>query len=385
MRKGLGILALVAACKQAPQFTPPPPEVSFVTVAPTTVEQVYEFSGEVEASKSVQVRSQVGGVIVARPFREGQAVAAGQVLYRIDPTNYDADWRAAQGRLAEAEARLANATARLNRLTALVRDNAISKQDYDNAVAEARQAEAGVEAARGAADRARKALNEAAVRAEIAGRVGEARLEVGARVRGPEDVLTTIDVLNPIYVAFRPSSQQLLAWRRDARANRLLQMGSGLRIEAILPDGKPAPTVGRLGFIDPVLDPATGTQQLRAVFSNPEHLLLPGQFVRVRLLGITRDSAIVVPQRAVIQGMGRQSVYVIAAGDTVKAHDVVATGWEGNQWLIERGLAPGDRVVVEGIQKIGPGMVVRPVPAGGGGAAATGAPNPAPAGGTPRP
>jgi membrane fusion protein (multidrug efflux system) len=381
MRNVVLVVALgsMVACNKAPQFTPPPPEVGFVTVAPSRVDQVFEFSGEVEASKSVQVRSQVGGVIVERPFREGQAVQAGQVLYRIDPTNYDADWRAAQGRLAEAEARQANAASRLQRLTALVRDNAISKQDYDNAVAEARQAEAGVEAARGALDRARKALNDATVRAEIAGRVGEARLEVGARVRGPEDVLTSIDVLDPVYVSFRPSSQQLLAWRRDPETNRMLQAGSPLRIEAILPDGQPAPTQGRLGFVDPVLDPATGTQQLRAVFPNPGHLLLPGQFVRVRLHGIVRDSAVLVPQRAVIQGMGRQSVYVVAAGDTVKVHDVVATGWEGNQWLIEQGLAPGDRVIVEGVQKIGPGMKVRPIPASDSTARA-----PAP-GGAPRP
>ena len=375
MRRGvLVVIGLVAGCKQAPQFTMPPPEVAVITVAPKRVDQVFEFSGEVEASRSVQVRSQVGGVIVARPFREGQAVRAGQVLYRIDPTAYDADWRAAQGRLAEAEARQANAAARLTRMTALVRDNAISKQDYDNAVAEARQAEAGVEAARGAFDRARKALNDATVRAEISGRVGATGLEVGARVRGPEDVLTTVDVLDPVYVIFRPSSQQLLAWRRSPATNRLLQPGSALRIEAILPDGRPAPTVGRLGFVDPVLDPATGTQQLRAVFPNPERLLLPGQFVRIRLHGITRDSAIVVPQRAVIQGMGRQSVYVVEAGDTVKVHDVTATSWEGSEWVIESGLAPGDRVVVEGLQKIGPGMVVRPVPLGQAAAAPGGPP-----------
>lgn len=364
MRNGvLAMLGLVLACKSPPQFTPPPPEVAFITVAPKNIEQVFEFSGEVQASKSVQVRSQVGGVIVERPFREGQAVRAGQVLYRIDPTNYDADLRGAQGRLAEAEARKANAASRLQRLTALVRDNAISKQDYDNAVAESRAADAAVESARGALDRFQKAFNDASVRAEISGRVGEAKLELGARVRGPEDVLTTIDVLDPVYVAFRPSSQQLLAWRRDPAINRLLQPGSALKIEAILPDGRPAPQQGKLGFIDPVLDPATGTQELRATLPNPDHLLLPGQFVRVRLHGITRDSAILIPQRAVLQAMGRQSVYLVGPGDTIKVHDVTATSWQGNEWLIEQGLSPGDRVVVEGVQKAFPGTKVRPVPA----------------------
>lgn len=358
----LGVLGIALACKPAPQFTPPPPEVAFITVAPKSIEQVFEFSGEVEASKSVQVRSQVGGVIVERPFREGQAVQAGQVLYRIDPTNYDADLRGAQGRLAEAEARKANAASRLQRLTALVRDNAISKQDYDNAVAESRAADAAVESARGALDRSRKAFNDASVKAEISGRVGETHLELGARVRGPEDVLTTIDVLDPVYLAFRPSGQQLLAWRRNPAINRLLQPGSALKIEAILPDGRPAPQQGKLGFIDPVMDPATGTQEFRAVLPNPDRLLLPGQFVRVRLLGITRDSAILIPQRAVLQAMGRQSVYVVGPGDTLKVHDVTATSWQGHEWLIEQGLSPGDRVVVEGVQKAFPGTKVRPVP-----------------------
>jgi len=349
----------VLACREPPRGAPPAPEVGFVTVEARRVDQVFEFSGEIEASRRVEVRSQVGGVITSRPFGEGQAVRSGQILFRIDSVLYEADWRAARGRVAEAEARHANAAATLERFAALVRDNAVSRQDYDNAVAEARQAEAAVESTRGAADRARKALSDASVRAEIAGRVGKARLEVGARVRGPEDVLTTIDVLDSVYAGFRPSGQQLIGWWRDPRIARLLVPGGPLRVEVILPDGQPAPQPGRLQFIDPVLDPATGTQFFRAVIPNPGGLLVPGQFVRVKLLGIARDSAILVPQRAVLQGMGRQSVYVVVPGDTVKPRDVVATVWEGGSWVIEQGLAPGDRVVVDGVQKVGPGMKVR--------------------------
>jgi membrane fusion protein (multidrug efflux system) len=129
--------------------------------------------------------------------------------------------------------------------------------------------------------------------------------------------------------------------------------------------------VGRIGFVDPVLDPATGTQAFRVEFPNPQRWLLPGQFVRVRLLGLTRDSAIVIPQRAVLQAMGRQTVYVIAAGDTVRPRDVVASAWTGDQWMIERGLTPGDRVVVDGVQKVFPGMKVLPVPARDGTAASS--------------
>jgi membrane fusion protein (multidrug efflux system) len=327
------------------------------------------------------VRSQVNGVIVARPFSEGQAVRAGQVLYRIDPTAYDADWRAAKARLAEAEAHQANMEQNLGRLTALLRDNAISRQEYDNAVAQAKQSQAAVEEARGIVDRAKKNLDDTAVRAELSGRVGKALLEVGARVRGSEDVLTTIGVLDPIYVTFRPSGQQLLAWRRDPQTSRLIQPGGPLRVQAILPDGSPLPIDGKIGFIDPVLDPATGTQAFRAQFPNPQLFLLPGQFVRVRLLGFVRDSAIVIPQRAVLQAMGKQSVFLVTAGDTVKVRDVVATAWQGSNWLIEQGLTAGDRVIVEGVQKIGPGMKVHPTPfaadsSGKAGAQAPGTPRP---------
>jgi membrane fusion protein (multidrug efflux system) len=363
--RSMALLMLVAlGCKKAPpQGAPPPPEVAVVQVVPRQVDQVFEFSGNVEARKSVEVRAQVNGVIVKRPFTEGQAVQAGQVLYQIDPTAYDADWRAARARLADAEAHQANTEQTLARFAALLRDNAISKQEHDNAVAQAKQAQAGVEESRGVVDRAKKNLDDTMVRAELSGRVGKAMLEVGARVRGSEDVLTTIDVLDPIYVSFRPSGQQVVAWRRDPHSSRLIQPGGGLKVEVMFPDGSSVPGAGRIGFVDPVLDPATGTQQFRAEFPNAQRLLLPGQFVRVRLIGMTRDSAIVVPQRAVLQAMGRQTVYVIAPGDTVRPREVVASSWAGDQWMIDQGLAPGDRVVVDGIQKVFPGMKVRPVAA----------------------
>ena len=361
----------VLGCSKPQAFAPPPSEVAVIEVSPRRIEQVYEFAGNVEASRSVEVRAQVGGVIKSRPFHEGQTVKAGDVLYRLDQTAYEADWRAARARLMEAEARAANARQTLARYAALLKDNAVSRQDYDNAASQAQQADAAVEEVRGIADRAKKNFDDTIVRAELAGRVGKALLEVGARVRGPEDVLTTIDVLDPIYVTFRPSAQQQLAWRRDPRTNRLLRPGSPLTFEAILPDGAPAPGIGRLDFIDPVVDPATGTQLLRAQFTNRDRLLTPGQFVRIRMLGLVRDSAIVIPQRAVMLQMGRQTVYLVV-GDSVLARDVVASSWTGDRWLIEQGLAPGDRVIVDGIQKVGPGAKVKTVPAAD--SAATGTP-----------
>lgn len=354
------MLVLSACGKNTPPPPPPAAEVTVVTVTPRQVADQVELAGEVHAYRTVQVRAQVSGVIVARPFREGAQVGANDVLYRIDPTTYDADYRAAQAQAADAEAQLANAETNAGRLRPLLADNAVSKQDVDNAESSAKQARAAVDAAHAAVDRARKSLSETVVRAEIAGRVGRAVLDVGTRVTGPADVLTTLDVLDPVYVSFRPSAQQQLAWRRQPDTRRAIAPGGSARVEVSFSDGTAFPTTGRIGYVDPVVDQATGTQEYRAEFANPNHILLPGQFVRVRLQGLVRDSALVVPQRAVQQQLGRQSVYVVGKGDTVAAREVKAAGWTGGDWLIESGLQPGERVVVDGVQKIGPGSVVHP-------------------------
>jgi membrane fusion protein (multidrug efflux system) len=358
----LAAVLLLSACrKETPPPQPPAPEVTVVTVEPRRVADQVELVGDVQAYRTVQVRAQVSGVIVERPFQEGSQVRANDVLYRIDPVTYEADYQAAQAQAADAEARLGNAESNATRLRPLLADNAVSRQDVDNAESAVKQARAAVDAAHAAVDRARKSFTETVVRAEIAGRVGRAQLDVGTRVTGPSDVLTTIDVLDPIYVSFRPSAQQQLVWRRDPETRRAVSSGGSARVQISFTDGTAFPTLGRIGYVDPVVDPATGTQEYRAEFANPDHILLPGQFVRVQLLGLVRDSALVVPQRAVQQQLGRQSVYVVGKGDTVAAREVKGAGWSGDGWLIESGLKPGDRVVVDGIQKIGPGSVVRPV------------------------
>lgn len=360
-----------ATCSKPAPPVFPPTEVAYVPVVPRTVAQDFEFVGAVAASRSVQVRAQVEGVITARPFTEGAMVRAGEVLYRIDPTSYDAAYRGARARLAEAEARFANAERNEARLKPLLADNAVALQDVDNAEAELAQAKAAVEDARAAVDQSKKNLDDTTVRAEIGGRVGRAMLELGSRVTGSGDVLTTIDVLDPIYVTFEPAAQQLLAWKRDPAAARLVAAGSPLKVKVTLPDGIELPRAGRLSYIDPVLDAETGTQQFRAEFSNADHLLVPGQFVRAHLTGLERKDALVIPQRAVLQQMGRQLVYVVAPGDTVQTREVKATAWSGDQWLIESGLAAGDRVIVDGLQKVGPGRVVHPVALADSGKSAT--------------
>ena len=356
-------LALFGAlsCHKSPPPAFPPAEVSVIQTTARTVPQDYEYVGNVAASKSIAVRAQVSGVILDRAFVEGSQVQAGQVLYRIDQTIYEANWRGAKARVAEAEARLANAERNIDRLRPLLADNAVAKQDVDNAEAELLQSKAAVEDARAAVDQAKKNLDDTVVRAELSGKVGRELIERGSRVTGPGDVLTTIDVVDPIYVTFEPSAQQLLSWKRDPISARLVVAGGPLTVKAVLPDGSELPRAGKLAFIDPVLNQQTGTQQFRAQFDNPDHLLVPGQFVRAHLVGLQHKDAILVPQRAVLQQMGRQVVYVVVAGDTVRAREVRATSWTGNQWLIEAGLQAGDRVVVDGVQKTGPGRVVRPV------------------------
>jgi membrane fusion protein (multidrug efflux system) len=319
-----------------------------VTVQPQSVPVTYEFSAQVVPYRRIDVRSRVEGIILERPFEEGQIVKPGQVLYRIDPLRYDAAYQSAQ-------ARFENAKQRLDRLKPLLSAHAVAELDVQ-------QAQSEYEAARAALAQAQKDSSETLVRAEIEGRTGRTRLEVGARVTGPADILTTIDRLNPVYVSFRPSSQQLLQWSSDPRSRALIRAGSPLSIEALLPDGTVVPQRGRLNFVAPALDDLTGTQEFRAVFQNEDRRLVPGEIVRARLVGFTRDKALAVPIRAVQTALGRQYVYVVGSGDTVRAHDIDAGPWSGNQWIVDSGLVAGDRVIVDGIQKVAPGRTVRAVP-----------------------
>ena len=356
-RRLLPILAVLIAplaasgCNKsaATPSAPPPPEVGVVTVSARALPLSYEFVGEVEPIKRVEVRARVDGVIESRPFIEGSFVKAGQVLYTLERVRSDAAYRSAS-------ARVANARRTLARLEPLLAKNAVAQQEVDNARTESESAEA-------ALDEARKDRNDAIVRSEISGRVGRTLLEVGARVTGPGDLLTTVEQLDPVYVAFRPSSQDLLRWRSDTAAARLIRPGSALKVHVVLPDGTELPRAGRLDYVSPSLDPATGTQEFRATFTNRDLLLVSGQFVRARLEGFTRENALALPQRAVQQSLGRQFVLVVSKGDTVRSQDVTPGPLSGERWIIEKGIAPGDRVIVDGVQKAMPGGVVHPVAA----------------------
>ncbi len=347
-------------------FVMPPAQVGVVTATPHAVPTPYEFVGQVEPYRRVEVRSRVEGVIEARPFTEGALVKRGDLLYRLDTVRYAAAYH---GALATYD----NATRSLARLQALLPRHAVAQQDVDNA-------RTAVDAAKAALDQAQKDLNDTEIRAELDGRVGRTQLQVGARVSGSSDLLTTIDQLDPVYVSFRPSSEQVMAWHASAADRALVQPGGNLAIRVERSDGSLLPVVGRLDFVSPGLDSATGTQEFRAKFANASGVLVPGEFVHVQVEGFVRPAAITIPQRAVQQGLGRQFVYVVGAGDSVSARDVTPGPWTGHEWVVDSGLVAGDRVIVDGVQKVGPGMVVKPAAAadsnGAHAAAAAGAAGP---------
>ncbi len=354
----LGLALGLAACgdKGAPQL--PPPNVTVVTTAPQDIPASIELVGQGAASKFIEVRSQLNGVIIERPYAEGSDVAKGTLLFRLDPTTYEATYRSTQAAADNARARLDNAQRTLKRLTPLLAEGAVSQKDVDDATTELQQAQAALAEAQGNADRAKKDFDDTFIRAEIPGRAGRAALPLGARVTGPADILTDLQQIDPIYVYFSPSDLELLRLRRERAEGKLIFPKGKLQVEVRLSDGTPLPSKGQLDFADLSLDSRTGTQQYRAEFRNPDRTLLPGQFVRVRLLGLTRRGAILVPQRAVLQGLGGAFVYVATEGDTARARTVKATTWEGGGWVIDSGLTAGERVVVDGTQRVIPGQPV---------------------------
>ena len=353
------LLVGIAACHKAAPAGPPPPEVTVLTVEPQTVPAKFEWVAEAAASKSVEVRAQVSGVIVARPYVEGTDVKKGTVLFRIDPRTYEANYESARARLAQAKATLANNARNLARLEPLLAERAVAQKDVDDARTAVEEAQAAVLDAQAAVRAAKKNYDDTFVRAEIDGRARRALMELGALVSGPSDLLTTVEQVDPVYVLFNPSEQQVLTWRRDLASKRLILSPGLYQVQATFADGSVFAYKGNVNFVDIALQPSTGALQLRAAFPNPQHNLLPGQFVRAQLLGAKRTGAILVPQRAVQQGLNGPFVYVLGEGDKVEARDVVASDWTGTQWLIESGLKAGDRVIVDGGQKVTPGQPVR--------------------------
>ena len=352
---------LLAGCGAEAPPAPPPPEVEIVTIKTQPVTNVIELPGRVQATRTAEVRARVDGIVQRRLFEEGTDVRAGQALFAIDPRELRANLNAVQATLARAQANAANAQQDVNRYRPLLVDQAISKQEYDAAVARLRTAEADVAQARAQVESARLSLGYTTVTAPISGRAGRAQVTEGALVSAAGGtLLTTIEQINPIYVNFSQSSSDLMAIRRDITSGRLDVPGlSRLPVQLQLEDGTSYGLAGHIDFLDLAIDEATGTAALRAEFPNPGRLLLPGQFVRARIQAGTRADGIMVPQRAVTVGPQGGTVMVVGAKEIVEARPVRLGTLQGSNWIVLDGLKPGERVVVSGIQKIQPGQPVR--------------------------
>ena len=323
-----------------------------------------ELSGRTTAFETSEVRPQVSGVIRARHFVEGSLVRQGETLYEIDPSLYRAAAAQAAANVANAQASRAAAEARAARYKPLAEIEAVSKQDYTDAVATARQAAAQVAQNQAALQTARINLRFTRVPAPISGRIGRSLVTTGALVTsGQAQALTTIERLDPIYVDIQQSSADLLALRRELSSGGVARASSEVRLT--LEDGSPYAYAGRLEFSEAIVDPETGSVTLRARFPNPQGLLLPGMFVRATLTQAVAPNAILVPQAAVSRNPnGEATVMLIGPGNRATQRAVKADRTVGDKWLVTAGLAPGERVITEGLDNIKPDQPVRPTPAG---------------------
>lgn len=357
------VLVLLAACSDAQQAAPPPTEVGFVTVQAQPVPITAELAGRLTAQTVSEVRPQVNGLIRRRLFEEGAWVRAGQPLYEIDSRLYQATRNEASAQLESARAQLANAEARAARYAGLTELDAVAGQDIDDAAATARQARASVAQAQAAVRTADINLGFTRVTAPISGRIGRSNFTQGALVTANQaDPLATIQALDPMYVDITESSARILEIRQALSSGGLTAASASVTL--ILEDGTEYPQAGTVAFTEPVVDQATGAVTIRARIPNPNGLLLPGMFVRVRIEEGVVPNGLLVPQQGVSRAAGGQaSALVLTADNKVEQRNVVAERAIGDQWLVTSGLRAGDRVIVEGTAKVRAGATVRPVQA----------------------
>ncbi|GGD57399.1 efflux RND transporter periplasmic adaptor subunit [Caballeronia grimmiae] len=358
---------LLAACGQK-QSAPPPqtPEVGVVTVQPTAVPVTAELPGRTSAYLVAQVRARVDGVVLRREFTEGSIVKAGQRLYKIDPAPYIAQLNNAKASLAKAQANLASTTAQANRYKVLVAANAVSKQDYDNAVASQGQAAADVAAGKAAVDAAQINLGYTDVVSPVTGQVGISQVTPGAYVQASQaTLLATVQQLDPTYVDLTQSSLDGLKLRRQIQEGRLTTSGpNAAKVSLVLEDGRIYSEKGKLQFTDVTVDPTTGSVTVRAIFQNKDRVLLPGMFVRGRIEEGVNPSALVVPQIGITHDQkGTPTALVVGDDNKVMLRQLVTSGTYGQNWVVESGLKAGDRVIVQGVDKVRPGAEVKVVPA----------------------
>ncbi len=376
-KAGMVVIGILAGCLMAagcgkkgpagPQGPGMQPEVGVVVIQPQRVALTTELPGRTSAYLIAEVRPQVGGIIQKRLFEEGADVKAGEVLYQIDPASYLAAYNSAKASLARSEANLNPARLKAGRYEELVKINAVSRQDYDDANAALKQAEADVEAGKAAVETARINLDYTKVTAPISGRIGRSSVTNGALVTANQSAaLATVQQLSPIYVDVTQSSAELLHLKRSLASGLLKSNGAGqAKVKLLLEDGSAYPLPGTLAFSEVTVDQSTGSVTLRAIFPNPKQTLLPGMFVRAVVEEGVNEHAILVPQRGVSRDQGgNATVMVVGSEEKVEPRGIKVLRTVGENWLVSEGLKAGDRVILEGLQKARPGTPVKAVPFG---------------------
>ncbi|EFT2089264.1 multidrug efflux RND transporter periplasmic adaptor subunit AcrA [Salmonella enterica] len=357
-----GSLALTGCDdKQDQQGGQQMPEVGVVTLKTEPLQITTELPGRTVAYRIAEVRPQVSGIILKRNFVEGSDIEAGVSLYQIDPATYQATYDSAKGDLAKAQAAANIAELTVKRYQKLLGTQYISKQEYDQALADAQQATAAVVAAKAAVETARINLAYTKVTSPISGRIGKSSVTEGALVQnGQASALATVQQLDPIYVDVTQSSNDFLRLKQELANGSLKQENGKAKVDLVTSDSIKFPQSGTLEFSDVTVDQTTGSITLRAIFPNPDHTLLPGMFVRARLQEGTKPTALLVPQQGVTRTpRGDATVLVVGADNKVETRQIVASQAIGDKWLVTDGLKAGDRVVVSGLQKVRPGAQVK--------------------------
>jgi membrane fusion protein (multidrug efflux system) len=351
-------------CDKPKQAAAPLPEVAAVTIQPEHIVLTTELPGRTSAYRIAEIRPQVNGIVLKRLFREGTDVLEGQELYLIDPAPFQAAVDSAKAALAKSEANLPAIRSRAERYRGLLAEKAVSQQDYDDREAALKQAEADIEYWKAALETARINLKYTRVTAPISGRIGKSNITDGALVTAYQQLpLSTIQQIDPIYVDLPQSTTELLRLKSHLEEGRLNVNGKSQRkVLLFLKDGAEYPMTGTLQFRDVTVDPSTASVILRIVFPNPEGLLLPGMFVRARVQEGISEQAILVPQQAVSRDpKGNPSVFTVDSEGRARQRMLKLDRAIGDRWLVASGLSGGDRVIVEGLQRIRPGSAVRVV------------------------
>jgi len=371
MQKGIfvGLLACASAlalggCGEQSPPAPPPPSVGIVELTVQNAPLMTELPGRIAALETAEVRPQINGIIRRRLFAEGAQVRAGQMLYEIEDAPYRAALGQAQGALARAQASIRATALQAQRYRDLVGINAVSRQEADNAAASAQQARADVAAQQAVVQAARVNQDFTRIRAPISGRIGRSLFTPGALVQaGQADPLATIQRTDIVYVDVTQSAAQIIDLKQAMKAGGV-GVAAGARVQLLLPNGSTYPIEGRLQFSEVTVDPSSGAVTLRATFANPDGLLLPGMYVRARLVEGERSQVVLAPQQGISRdARGRATAMVVGTNNKAELRQVETDRAVGDKWIVTKGLKAGDRLIVEGLVNLRPGTVVKPGPA----------------------